>query len=248
MLRVLLKSSKYLSLVFLFLFLLPLGVHAGVFWSKGWEKSWRSADWSSAGILNKSASTSDAIISVYAARTGRWKGIFAVHSWILVKDRNSRSWDRYEVVGWGTPIRKNAYAPDARWYGNEPMLVGSVSGELAETLIPKVRAAVDRYPHGARGDYHIWPGPNSNTFVATVLREVPELGLSLPPTAVGKDFLADGGWFSTHGEGFKISANGIFGLSLGGPEGFEINILGLVAGFDWQHPALKLPGFGRIGA
>lgn len=248
MLRALLNSTKYLSLIFIFLFLLPLGVHAAVFWSKGWEKSWRSADWSSAGILDEATSNSEATISVYAARTGRWKGIFAVHSWILIKDRNSRSWDRHEVVGWGTPIRKNAYAPDARWYGNEPILVGTVIGDLAETLIPKVRAAVERYPHGARGDYNIWPGPNSNTFVATVLREVPELGLSLPPTAVGKDFLTDGGWFSNSGDGIKFSANGLFGFSFGGPEGFEVNILGLVAGFDWQHPALKLPGFGRIGA
>jgi hypothetical protein len=248
MLTALLKSTKYLMLVFVFLFLLPLGVHAAVFWSKGWEKSWRNADWSSAGLLEEATRASEPRISVYAARTGRWKGIFAVHSWIVVKDRNSRSWDRFEVVGWGTPIRKNAYAPDARWYGNEPMLVGTVSGELADSLIPKVRAAVNRYPHGARGDYHIWPGPNSNTFVATILRDVPELGLSLPPTAVGKDYLADGGWFSAGANGIKISANGLFGLSLGGPEGFEINILGLVAGLDWQQPAVKLPGFGRIGS
>lgn len=247
MLRAVFKFAKYLSLVFVFLFLLPLGVHAAIFWSKGWEESWRSADWSSAGILGETT-TSEPVISVYAARTGKWKGIFAVHSWILVKDRNARSWDRYEVVGWGTPFRKNAYAPDARWYGNEPMLIGTVSGDLAESLIPKVKAAMERYPHGRRGDYHIWPGPNSNTFVATVLRAVPELGISLPPTAVGKDYLADGGWMRTDGDSLKVSANGIFGFSLGGSEGFEINILGLVAGFDWRHPALKLPGFGRIGS
>jgi hypothetical protein len=27
----------------------------------------------------------------------------------------------------------------------------------------------------------------------------------------------------------------------------ELNIVGLVAGLDLRHPAVKLPGFGRIG-
>jgi hypothetical protein len=30
-------------------------------------------------------------------------------------------------------------------------------------------------------------------------------------------------------------------------EGLEVNVLGLVAGLDLRHPAVKLPGFGRIG-
>ena len=30
-------------------------------------------------------------------------------------------------------------------------------------------------------------------------------------------------------------------------EGIEINILGLTFGIDWNQPALKLPGLGRIG-
>jgi hypothetical protein len=30
-------------------------------------------------------------------------------------------------------------------------------------------------------------------------------------------------------------------------EGLELNVLGLVAGFDFRHPAIKLPGYGRVG-
>jgi len=30
-------------------------------------------------------------------------------------------------------------------------------------------------------------------------------------------------------------------------EGIEVNFLGLVAGLDLRRPAVKLPGFGRIG-
>lgn len=241
------KSTKYFSLVFLFLFLLPLGVHAGVFWSKGWERSWRTANWSSAGVLPPASDIDEAVVSVYSARTGRWKGIFAVHSWIVVKPKGARQWDRYDVVGWGTPVRHNAYAADARWYGNEPQLVGTLTGDEAEKLIPEIQHTIANYPYSQRGDYHIWPGPNSNTFVATVLRTVPDLHMTLPPTAVGKDFLVDGSWLDTMSSGMKLSINGLFGLSIGGEEGFEMNVLGLVAGFDWQNPAIKLPGFGRIG-
>jgi hypothetical protein len=37
-------------------------------------------------------------------------------------------------------------------------------------------------------------------------------------------------------------------MKLGWVEGLEVNVLGLVAGLDLRHPAVKLPGFGRIGA
>ena len=34
---------------------------------------------------------------------------------------------------------------------------------------------------------------------------------------------------------------------MGWVEGIEVNVLGLVTGIDIRRPALKLPGFGRIG-
>ena len=58
----------------------------------------------------------------------------------------------------------------------------------AQALIPKIEAAIKEYSYANAGDYRIWPGPNSNTFVATVLRAIPELGAALPPNAVGRDF------------------------------------------------------------
>ena len=36
-------------------------------------------------------------------------------------------------------------------------------------------------------------------------------------------------------------------MKLGWVEGVELNVLGLVAGVDLRHPALKIPGFGRVG-
>jgi hypothetical protein len=45
--------------------------------------------------------------------------------------------------------------------------------------------AIDPYPN----TYRPWPGPNSNTFLAHIARQVPELVIQLPSNAVGKDHL-----------------------------------------------------------
>lgn len=240
---------RRLSVCFVLLFLLPLGAHGAISWSKGWAANWSTADWSSAGVLPRPQDFPDATIRVYAARAGRWRGIFAVHTWIVVKRRNDLNYDRYDVVGWGRPVRKNNYVPDGRWYGNEPELVYELSGSKAQKLIPKLEAEIARYPYSQRGDYRIWPGPNSNTFVASIIAAMPELGASLPPTALGRDYPVTGQWFEwlSSGTGIRLSLGGFVGLTIGWVEGIEFNLLGLVLGFDIRRPAIKLPGFGRIG-
>ena len=65
---------------------------------------------------------------VFTGRTGRWKGIFAVHSWVVFKPENATSWSRYDVVGWGQPVRSNGWAPDGRWYGDTPRVLVDVRG------------------------------------------------------------------------------------------------------------------------
>ena len=114
-------------------------------------------------------------------------------------------------------------------------------------MIDDIRAAIARYPYPH--EYRAWPGPNSNTFTAFIAREVPELGLSLPANAVGKDFLPRGAFFATapSGSGFQVSFYGVAGLLLAVDEGFELNVLGLNIGIDAAMPALKLPGIGRLG-
>tara|TARA_B100000686_G_C16440074_1_gene786520 strand:- start:234 stop:476 length:243 start_codon:yes stop_codon:yes gene_type:complete len=78
---------------------------------------------------------------------------------------------------------------------------------------------------------------------------VPELGIDLPPTAIGKDYLANGAVMgpTPSGTGYQISLFGLVGLMAVLKEGIEVNILGLVFDVALQPPALKLPGFGRLG-
>lgn len=235
--------------LFALVFLLPLAAHAIWWLPRGASADWHSADWSSAGILPTASSNPQALVRVYCAPTGRWKGVFAVHSWIVVKEAGARRYTRFDVVGWGRPVRTDNWAPDARWFGNEPRLVGAADGEAAARAIPKLRAAIARYPHGRAGDYLIWPGPNSNTFVAEVLAQVPEAGIVLPPNAIGKDYRGAGLYagLSPSGTGVQVSALGLLGLTVGQREGLELNVLSLVAGIDWRQGAIKLPGWGNVG-
>lgn len=240
---------KKLVLFVLVCFLLPaaaaLGVHAG----GTHPDSWRVADWSSSNLLPTTDTAPAAAIHVLCARTGGLKGALADHCWIVFKHEGSGSYRRYDKVGWGMPVRVDAYAPDGRWYSNDPRIVGSVHGEAAEALIPKLEAAIAAYPYQQRDGYRIWPGPNSNTFVATVLRAVPELDIRLPPRAIGKDYLplSDPLTIDPDWRNLDLSLAGYLGLGIGVDTGIELRFGGLVLGADFLPPALKLPGFGRIG-
>jgi len=239
---------KTIVLSILALFLLPIAARAALYAYEGGSGSWRTADWSSTGSLPAAQAEPEARVLIMSGLTGGWKGVFSVHSWVVFKPQNGKEWRRYDVVGWGDPVRTNFRDPDGRWYGNVPQVVLDLRGEAATKAIPKIEAAVKEYKYASAGDYRIWPGPNSNTFVATVLRAVPELGITMPPNAVGRDFRPyPYAGLTDSRTGVEASAWGLLGVKLGWVEGVEVNVLGLVAGLDLRHPALKLPGFGRVG-
>lgn len=240
---------KWLGVFLVVLFVLPLAARATLFAFEDRPGSWRNADWSSAGILPDARSHRPARLLVMAGRTGGWKGLVAVHTWIVLKPEGAPAWTRYDVVGWGSPVRRNGWAADGRWYGSVPVIVADISGEAATRLIPAVETTIRSYRHAGAGDYRLWPGPNSNSFVAAVLRGVPELRVPLPPDAIGRDFRDEGIYLgpTDSGTGLEFNLRGLAGVKLAWVEGLEVNLLGLVAGIDLRRPAIKLPGFGRIG-
>jgi hypothetical protein len=214
--------------------------------------NWWEARRDPSGQAPDPAITPEGVVQVYAARAVGWRGVLAVHTWIAVKRSGAPAYTRYEVIGWGVDrglpaIRVNRSGPDNYWFGSRPDLLVDLRGPDVDALVDKVEAAVASYPY--RATYRTWPGPNSNTFTAYVGREVPELRLKLPPTAVGKDYLPNGSVAaaSPAGRGVQLSLFGLAGLLVGVDEGLEVNLLGLVIGVDWQEPGLKLPGVGRLG-
>ncbi len=240
---------KFCLLVFALFWLLPLGVSAVRYNLDGTGAGWRVADRSSVGLLPPAARHPAAVVRVFAAQTVRWRGIFATHSWIVFKPEGARSYTRYDYTAWGEPIRMNGFEPDGRWFGRVPEVVFAADGAAADALIPRMQAAIRDYAWRNEGDYHAWPGPNSNTFVAAVLAAVPEIHVDLPPTAIGKDYPYDGAWLrrTGSGTGVKLNLGGYAGVTLAWVEGIEVNILGGVVGLDLRRPAIRLPGLGRLG-
>jgi hypothetical protein len=244
------RAKRFLA-VLAMIYLLPLFIALCAYLFRGPQAHWSRADRSSAGIAPNPARSPEALVQVYAARTYGWRGIFGLHTWFVLKPARATAWERFEVVGFGVNRRRPAVrigpgVPDARWYGNDPILLGELRGAKAETAIPLLRAAAADYPY--RDRYTVWPGPNSNTFIAHLARRVPELCVDLPANAIGKDYPVDGLVARTpSGTGWQVSLGGIFGISIGFVEGIEVNLLGLNAGVDFRRPALRLPGVGRLG-
>jgi hypothetical protein len=240
--------KKYV-LIFLLLIFAPVTVSFVNYLLGDRRENWQTADRSSAGLLPKASDHPDALVRVFAARTVRWRGIFAVHTWIVVKERGANNYSRYDYTAWGEPIRIDGFLPDGRWFGALPETIVSVDGEQAETLIPKIRSVIEHYNFRAYGDYNAWPGPNSNTFTQAILDSIPELKAVLPPTAIGKDYPYRGDWYglTSSRTGAFLSLGGYLGLTVGWVEGIELNFFGGVLGLDIRRPALKFPGIGRVG-
>lgn len=215
------------------------------------DTNWRTASREPAGFAPDPATTPEAVVQVYAARAVRWRGYFGVHTWIATKADGAASYTVHEVNGHrlrrnGTALVTSQRTPDGYWYGNRPTLLAELRGIEAADAITRIEAAVADYPW--HDTYRVWPGPNSNTFTAHVLRAAPSLRADLPPTAIGKDYLGIAPAAKLpSGTGAQLSLLGVAGVAAGLEEGLEVNLLGLTFGIDPKDLALKLPLVGRIG-
>jgi len=242
---------RFLMIVALLL-LGPLGVLA--FGNLNLDTHWSAASMASNGRAPKPSQEPEALVQVYGARAYNWRGAFGIHTWIAAKRRDADHYAVYQVIGWNlyrgrsTVSASLVEAPDFAWFNAPAELLREHRGPGVEALIDRIEAAVAAYPYPSR--YRLWPGPNSNTFTAFVARQVPELGLDLPPTAIGKDYLGGGRIFGPmpSGTGWQLSLFGLLGIGLAWEEGVEINVLGLSAGIDLNDLTLRLPGVGRTSA
>lgn len=155
-------------------------------------KDWRTANRESAAIAPDPSTTKEAVLQVYGADTWGWRGWFAIHTWIAAKRTGETSYTVYDVVGWrgyqGQPVmRIYRDVPDRYWYGEKPRILKEHRGTRVDKLIDAVDQAAHAYPW--KTTYKTFPGPNSNTFTAWIAKQVPELGLKLPFSAIGSGYL-----------------------------------------------------------
>ncbi|MBA6233731.1 MULTISPECIES: DUF3750 domain-containing protein [unclassified Colwellia] len=156
------------------------------------NSNWRTASREPAGIASLPSEDNRAIIEFYAADAFSWRGWFAVHPWVAIKEEQATQYSVYEVTGW--QVRRGLSAikhyetltPDRYWYGSKPTLLLSIKGDKAAKLIPKIKSAIALYPW--LHEYSMFPGPNSNTFIAWIGNQVPELELELPLSAIGSSY------------------------------------------------------------
>lgn len=153
---------------------------------------WQTASREPAGIASSPSEDTRAVIEFYAADAFSWRGWFAVHPWIAIKEENAAEYKIYEVTGWqvqqGLPAIRQylTTTPDRYWYGAKPEILLSIKGDKAAQLIPKIETAITLYPW--MNEYSVFPGPNSNTFVAWIGLQLPELELELPFRAIGSGY------------------------------------------------------------
>ena len=235
-------------IVLLLMLVVPIGASAAKYWFGDRSVNWQVADRSSAGLLPPPSGHPDALVRVFAARTVRWKGIFAVHSWIVFKERNAQAYTRYDYTAWGEPIWVNGFAADGRWFGDVPDVVAAADGDAAAQMIPK--SAPRSQTTSSAPKAITAPGRTEFQHLRhRGARRSPELRSTLPPTAIGKDYPYDDRWIglTPSRTGIRLSLDGYLGVTAGWVEGLEINFFGAVFGIDLRRPAIKLPGLGRIG-
>src|ERR1700733_10540256 len=94
------RILTWFFLALLALFVLPVLVGACLPDPRG-GVPWYEARRDPTGLAPDPNTTAEAVIQVYAARAVSWRGIFAVHTWVVVKQAGAARYTRYEVVGFG---------------------------------------------------------------------------------------------------------------------------------------------------
>jgi len=189
------------------------------------------------------------VVQLRRATLPRRRAWVAVQYWFVIYEPGGGRWQRWEV--WQYPgsggdswahVHRNMMHPDANLGGGKCLLVREWRGAAAGRLVAAVRQS-PHYP--CRQTYRAWPGPNSNTYVAWILRQA-KVSFDLGPKAIGRDYLGTfGAAITTTRTGIQVETVPI-GFKVGLIDGVEIHILAISLGIDFLRPAIKTP-FGRLG-
>ena len=234
---------------FLVLFLLPLATHAAWWGAHNTAWNWSSANWSSSGMLPPPTAERQAVVHVLAGRTGGWKG--ALRPPHLGGREAGRSQPLY-------PLRRGRLGPaGARRQLGAGRAIGTATRRRSSSLCRAAAAGSD-CPNRAR----------RRRISLLGIRQLP--GLAGPELEyVHRSHRPRGARARARAccrpRSARISRSACCmpasperdrhpGLDQGPDRrhgrlgrGHGSLVLGAVVGVDIRRPALKLPGWGRIG-
>ena len=116
-------------------------------------------------------------------------GFLAWHYWLVVSDESGcHRWEVWQTKNAGGScighVHCDLKGPEDGVGGGPSRVAAQWTGETARRIV-QVLGAIESYPYCE--SYHYWPGPNSNTFAAWVLRQagVPQ---RLDPRGIGRNY------------------------------------------------------------
>jgi hypothetical protein len=189
------------------------------------------------------------VVQLRYATLPHFVGAIAVHYWFAVFDMVSHQCHRWEV--WQAKnaggksighVHCDRRHPDSGVGGGVYHLAAEWDGSAARAICAVLTKAQD-YPHWDR--YRAWPGPNSNTFAAWVLRQA-GLHYSFDPRAIGKDYMGLLGMRRSSSPACVQLETPLLGVRVSLHDGVEVHLLGLTCGLRWSPLELYTP-FGRVG-
>ena len=169
-----------------------------------------------------------------------WVSHFARHTLIEFRESTEAPWWRVEIPNPHDGIVLSQVTDEdvarRERAGRRVRVLKQYGGVDGAKVARRIRSVVEGYEDSV---YRPWPGPNSNTFIETVLRETEGVSAQLAHNAVGKEY----GWYvgpTAGGTGLEAQTT-YLGTAVGFREGVEVNVLGFTTGVGFWPPRLKLP-------
>lgn len=118
-------------------------------------------------------------------------GLIAVHYWFVTNSAGVRErWEVWQEPNFGGAsvghLHRNLMHPDADVGGGPTRREQQWEGEIAQRIVSTLHESWEAYPH--RHAYRAVPGPNSNTYVAWVLRQA-KVDYRLSRKGIGKNYV-----------------------------------------------------------
>jgi hypothetical protein len=170
-------------------------------------------------------------------------GFLAIHYWfVIIREQQIDRWEIWQnknvgEISWGH-LHKNLMNYESGVGNGHSWLEKEWIGQTAENLAEIIEDTPQKYPYN---NYYLsWPGPNSNTYIQSILTQA-KINYFLSPQGIGKDFVS---LISLKKYAQVIHFSTIlFGFKFIWPKQFELHILNLALTIIIKPFQIKTPFF-----